>query len=140
METSCHNLPGISEVRFIPLKYLQPYIVEKVAAGVPVAVERDRSTLIRVFGNPSCITEATDSNNGRIETATLKLQTLAKVPSVGVAFLVRQASGQWFLLGSSEKPPVVSVNYNTGEMSGEAAVNSVTVTFTALKALIPVAV
>lgn len=140
MKTYCHNLPGISEVRFIYCAHLLPYLVEKVAAGVPVAVEHDRSQAINIYGNPSCVAESKDSNNGRAETVTLGFSTLSKVPAVGVAFLVRQASGQWFLIGSRENAPVVSINYNTGEMAGEAAVYSVSVTFSAYKALIPVAV
>ena len=140
MRTSCNSLPGISEVRYINCGNLLPYLVEKVAAGAPIAVERDKTQVVNVWGNPTCTAEAKDSNNGRAETVTLEFATLSKVPAVGVAFLVRQASGQWFLIGSRETAPVVSINYNTGEMAGDASVYRVSVQFTAYKALLPVAV
>ncbi|MBP5687786.1 MAG: hypothetical protein J6X22_03990 [Muribaculaceae bacterium] len=140
MRTTCYNLPGICEVRYIAVAHLLPYLVEKVAAGAPIAVERDRSQNVNIWGNPSCVAEQKDSNNGRTESVTLEFNTLSKVPAVGVAFLVRQASGRWFLIGTKEEAPVVSIQYNTGETAGEAAVHHVTVTFAAYKALLPVAV
>ncbi|MBR5640460.1 MAG: hypothetical protein IKW83_12185 [Muribaculaceae bacterium] len=139
MRTTCYNLPGICEVRFIAVAHLLPYLVEKVAAGAPIAVERDKTQMVNVWGNPTCTADAKDSNNGRAETVTLEFATLSKVPAVGTAFLVKQASGQWCLIGSRETAPVVSINYNTGEMAGEASVYRVSVQFTAYKALLPVA-
>ncbi len=140
MKTNCHNLPGICEVRYIHVTDLQPYLVERADAGAPISVEINKSQVINIYGNPTCTSESEEANNGRQETATLEFMTLSKVPVAGVAFLVRQASGQWFLIGCSERVPVVSLNYNTGEMAGEASVTRVTVTFTAFKALLPVAV
>lgn len=139
MRTICHNLPGICEVRYIHISDLQPYLVERADAGAPISVERDKSQVINVYGNPTCTAESSEANNGRQETATLEFMTLSRVPVAGVAFLVRQASGQWFLIGCSESAPVISLNYNTGEMAGEASVTKVTVTFTAFKALLAVA-
>ncbi len=140
MKTSCHNLPGISEVRYIPLYLLPLFLVQKSAAGVPISVERDRSKAVRIYGNPECTVEQADDNNGRVETATLTFSTLDSIPATGVAFLVKQASGQWYLIGCRERMPQVSKSYSTGEPSGEMSSISVEVTFKSFKALLPVAV
>ena len=140
METSCHNLPGITEIRYIPITDLLPYLVEKYSAGAPISVEKARSTRLEIFGAASCVAEQSDENNGRSETATLDFYTLDKVPQADIAFLVRQASGRWFLVGCRELSPKISLSYTTGETAGESSVTHVTATFIAHHAMMEVAV
>ena len=116
MKTPCHNLPGISEIRWIACTELHPFLVEKSLAGAPISVERALTNKVSLYGVSSCITEQEDDNNGRREIATLEFSTLTKVPPMGAAFLIRQAS------------------------AGDPSVDRVTVTFTAIKALLKVAV
>lgn len=140
MKTPCHNLPGISEIRWIACTELHPFLVEKSLAGAPISVERALTNKVSLYGVSSCITEQEDDNNGRREIATLEFSTLTKVPPMGAAFLIRQASGQWYLIGSREAEPQVAISYSTGEAAGDPSVDRVTVTFTAIKALLKVAV
>lgn len=138
MKNNCQNLPGITEIRVLPAASLLPFLMEKSLAGIPVAV-LDAAAGVRFFGDATCTTEQTDDHNGRLETATLTFGCLAEVPATGYAYLVKQASGQWWLLGTKELQPQVTKEYSTSA-PGEKSVYTITATLKAQKALLPVAV
>lgn len=138
MTTKCHNLPGITEIRILDASQLLPFLMEKVCAGFPVGI-LEKAAPIRHFGDASCATEQVDDHNGRLETATLTFSCLAEVPATGHAYLVKQASGQWWLLGTKELQPQVTKEYSTSA-PGEKSVYTITATLKAQKALLPVAV
>ena len=138
MTTTCHNLPGITEIRILDAASLLPYIMEKACAGFTVGI-LEKAAPIRFFGTATCETEQVDDHNGRLETATLKFDCIIKMPVTGVAFLIRQASGQWWLLGTKEQQPQINLEYSTS-MPGEKSVTTVTAEMRALKALIGVSV
>lgn len=138
MTTTCHNLPGISEIRILQASSLLPFIMEKACAGFTVGI-LERAAPIRYFGDATCDTEQVDDHNGRVETARLQFDCLVNVPSVGVAFLVKQSSGQWWLLGTKEQQPQITIKYSTSA-PGEKSVRTVTAELKAFKALIPVSV
>ncbi|MBQ3325481.1 MAG: hypothetical protein IJM66_11580 [Muribaculaceae bacterium] len=138
MKNNCQNLPGITEIRVLPAASLLPFLMEKSLAGIPIAV-LDAAADVRFFGDASCVTEQVDDHNGRLETATLTFSCLVEVPATGHAYLIRQASGQWWLLGTKELQPQVTKEYSTSA-PGEKSVYTVTATLKAQKALLPVAV
>lgn len=138
MKTNCQNLPGITEIRMLPAASLPPFLMEKSLAGIPIAV-LDAAESVRFYGQPTCPTEQGDDHNGRLETATLTFSCLQAIPAVGYAFLVRQASGQWWLLGTKELQPQVTKEYTTAA-PGEKSVCTITATLKAQKALLAVAV
>lgn len=138
MKNNCQNLPGITEIWVLPAASLLPFLMEKSLAGIPIAV-LDAAAGVRFFGDASCVTEQVDDHNGRLETATLTFSCLVDVPATGLAYLVKQASGQWWLLGTKELQPQVTKEYSTSA-PGEKSVYTITATLKAQKALLPVAV
>lgn len=138
MKNNCQNLPGITEIRVLPAASLLPFLMEKSLAGIPIAV-LDAAAGVRFFGDATCTTEQTDEHNGRVETATLTFDCLVDVPATGHAYLIKQASGQWWLLGTKEQQPQVTKEYRTST-PGEKSACTVTATLKAQKALLPVAV
>lgn len=138
MTTKCHNLPGITEIRILDASNLLPFLMEKVCAGFPVGI-LETAARIRHFGDASCKTEQVDEHNGRVETATLTFDCLVDVPATGHAYLIKQASGQWWLLGTKEQQPQVTKEYSTST-PGEKSARTITATLKAQKALLPVAV
>lgn len=141
MTQHCTNLPGIVEVRWVETDMLSPNIEAKYLAGLPVAVLAE-SYALDVHGTAECQAVEEHESNGRVEKTTLTFQTLSDVPQKrNVAWCVKQASGQWWLIGTKEQHwPTVKVTTNTGKPEGEAAIKTVEVTHVALKSLIPVAV
>ena len=77
--------------------------------------------------------------NGRVETTTLRFRSLDAIPTTHpLAFIVTDVNRQSYLVGLHEPPyPIVRSTQTTGTPSGDPAVISYEVTFTALKALIP---
>ena len=141
MNRQCINLPGIVEVRWLDARSLSPNMEAKHIAGLPVAVMTD-STPLAIFGEAVCQSVEEHDNNGRVSKTTLTFMTTAEPPRRHeVAWLFRQASGQWWLIGTREPNyPTVKITYHSGEPAGERAVNTVEVTHQARKSLIPVAV
>lgn len=123
----------------LPAASLLSFLMEKSLAGIPIAV-LDTAESIRFFGDATCTTEQTDDHNGRIETATLTFSCLQPIPVSGYAYLIRQASGQWWLLGTKEQQPQISLAYATSTPSGERSAMTVTAELRAQKALLAVAV
>lgn len=140
MKNQCINLPGIVEVRWIDARNLSPNLVAKHVAGLPVAVMTDTMPL-ETYGEAQCQSVEEHENNGRVEKTTLTFMTNAPLPRHReVAWLCRQASGQWWLIGAREPHyPTVKIAFHSGEPGGERAVNTVEITHQAVKSLIPVA-
>lgn len=140
MESQYIILPGIIEVRWIEARNLSPNMVAKHVAGLPVAVMTDTIPL-KTCGVAQCESVEEHNNNGRVEKTTLTFMTNAPLPRLReVAWLFRQASGQWWLIGSREPHyPTVKITFHSGEPGGERAVNTVEITHQAVKSLIPVA-
>lgn len=140
MKNQCINLPGIVEVRWLDARFLSPNIAAKHNAGLPVAVMTDTKP-IKIFGVAQCQAVEEHDNNGRVEKATLTFITNSDLPRHReVAWLCRQASGQWWLIGAREPHyPTVKISFHSGEPGGERAVNTVEITHQAVKSLIPVA-
>ena len=140
MNSQCINFPGIVEVRWVDARFLSPNMMVKHNAGLPVAVMTDTTPII-IFGEAVCQAVEEHDNNGRVEKTTLTFMTNSVLPRhYEVAWLFRQASGQWWLIGTKEPHyPTVKITYHSGEPSGERAVHTVEITHQAVKSLIPVA-
>lgn len=139
MKQQCTSLPGIVEIRWLDATLLSPNLEPKHLAGLPIAVLTE-GTPLTLHGEPQCQAVEEHDNNGRVEKATLTFLTTDSVPRRReVAWVARQATGQWWLIGTAEpRYPTVKVSYNTGLPSGERAVSTVEVTHQATKALLPV--
>ncbi len=141
MTQHCTNLPGIVEVRWVEAEMLSPNIEAKYLAGLPVAMLAE-SYALDVHGTAEFQAVEEHESTGRVEKTTLSFQILSDMPRKrNVVWCVKQASGQWWLIGSRERHwPTVKVTTNTGKPEGEAAIKTVEVTHVALKSLIPVTV
>lgn len=132
------SLPSITKIAYLPCSELAPDIAFRYKIKMPVAVYAG-TTPVRFFGTPTCEAVSEYENKGRVEEATLTFSTLDELPTAyPVAFVVTTANNRSYLIGAMERPfPVVKIESTTGAPAGDAAVNKVTVTFTAPKALVP---
>lgn len=135
---STQSLPGIRFLGYVPAERLQREIMYKYLAGVPVGIFTD-VTPINFVGVPTCEAVSSYNNNGRIEQATLRFNTLDELPTNShIAFVITDCNGQSYVIGQHEKPrPIIKTSSATGTPSGDPAVCSVEVTLYAQKSLIP---
>jgi hypothetical protein len=138
MKTTCQSLPGILSVAYLPVDRVQRHCDLKCLSSIPVQVFTT-PTQVPLKGPATCETVSRYDNNGRVETTTLRFRSLEPVPTTHpLAFIVTDANRQSYLVGLHEPPyPIVRSTRTTGTPSGDPAVISHEVTFTALKALIP---
>ena len=123
MKTTCQSLPGILSVTYLPVDRVQRHCDLKCLSSIPVQVFTT-PTQVPLKGPATCETVSRYDNNGRVESTTLRFRSLDPIPS--------------YLVGLHEPPyPIVRSTQTTGTPSGDPAVISYEVTFTALKALIP---
>lgn len=139
MRTSTQTLPGILEIRYISTALLSDALEERSLAGIPLAI-LDPSTQVEHIGDATMVVVAEFDNNAVQQKVELEFRTNEKVPQWGIALLVRAVNGEWYIIGTLEVEPVISIDFTTGIPSGEASVYTVKVVHSGRKALIPVAV
>ena len=133
MKTTSQSLPGILSVAYLPVDRVQRHCDLKCLSSIPVQVFTT-PTQVPLKGPATCETVSRYDNNGRVETTTLRFRSLDAIPTTHpLAFIVTDVNRQSYLVGLHEPPyPIVRSTH-----SGDPAVISHEVTFTALKALIP---
>ena len=137
MQKDYYNMPGIVDVRYLNPGDVPAQIMSSFIAGIPVSVFVD-GTQMSLHDYGSCTAVEEHSNNGLVEKATLTFMTGDDVPRSGKVWMVQQAGGEWYLIGRREPPyPTVKVQNSTGEPGGDRAIQTVTVEFQCIKALIP---
>lgn len=129
------SLPNITAIYFVPCTSLIPNITEKYRAGLPVAIFPLPSA-IEQYGNASCEAEQEYVGGGYSEKTVLQFTTtndLSHYPAL--AFVVTDADGQSYIIGTKEAPyPIMEI---TQTIDKEVHVNTVKVTFTRQKSLVP---
>ena len=129
------SLPNIIAIYYVPCASLIPNITEKHRAGLPVAIFPLPSP-IEQYGNASCEAEQEYDNGGYSEKTVLQFNTtdeLSHYPAL--AFVVTDADGQSYIIGTKEAPyPIMEI---TQTVDKEVHVNTVKVTFTRPKSLVP---
>ena len=105
MENFNHSLPGIAQIGYCLCENIQPNIVLKHSSGIPVGIFTE-ITPVRFFGQPSY--EAVEEYDN--------------IPlHKHLAFVITDASGTSFIIGSRERPyPVVKSSATSGNPSGES--------------------
>ncbi len=129
------SLPNITAIFYVPCASLVPNITEKYRAGLPVAIFPLPSA-IEHYGNASCEAEQEYDNGGYSEKTVLQFTTtddLSHYPAL--AFVVTDAGGKSYVIGTKEAPyPIMEI---TRTIDKEVNVNTVKVTFTRRKSLVP---
>ena len=112
--------------------------MEKYLAGVPVGIYL-LTNEIEQYGTGSCTAETSIEEGSLIEKTTLQFETTQQLENVEhLAFVILDANLQYYIIGVREKPyPLVEVRK---DISPEANVNTVKVTLTRRKSLIPCSV
>ena len=129
------SLPDIVAIHKILCESLVPNITEKCCAHLPIEISVPL-TAIEHFGNASCEAEQQYESGGYSEKTVLQFITTEDVDQYPpLAFVVTDAQGQSYVIGAKEKPyPMVEV---TKTIDKDTNVNSVKVTFTRRKSLVP---
>ncbi len=138
--SNCNRMPGVIAVRWIKAANLSSHMLEKYIAGVPVALGTIGNEL-KLEDTASASGLNSVENNGLTSKAELEFKTMDEVPrDEDIAWAVQDADGNWWLIGTRERPfPVVEISQSTGTPGGDPAVATVKVTHSAKIALIPVA-
>lgn len=138
--SNCNRMPGVIAVRWIKAANLSSHMLEKYIAGVPVALGTMGNEL-KLEDTASASGLNSVENNGLTSKAELEFKTMDEVPrDEDIAWAVQDADGNWWLIGTRERPfPVVEISQSTGTPGGDPAVATVKVTHSAKIALIPVA-
>lgn len=138
--SNCNRMPGVIAVRWIKAANLSSHLLEKYIAGVPVALGTIGNEL-KLEDTASASGLNSVENNGLTSKAELEFKTMDEVPrEEDIAWAVQDADGNWWLIGTRERPfPVVEISQSTGTPGGDPAVATVKVTHSAKIALIPVA-
>ena len=141
MENFNHSLPGVAQIGYCLCENIQPNIVLKHSSGIPVGVFTE-ITPVRFFGQPSYDAVEEYDNNGRKVLCTLKFVSNDNIPlHKHLAFVITDASGTSFIIGSRERPyPVIKSSTSSGSPSGESKANSYEVRWTAIASPIPCAI
>ena len=121
MSNLCTNLPGIVAISYCLCENIQPNIVLKHSSGIPVGVFTE-ITPVRFFGQSSYDAVEEYDNNGRKVLCTLKFVSNDNIPlHKHLAFVITDASGTSFIIGSRERPyPIVKSSATSGNPSGES--------------------
>jgi hypothetical protein len=129
------SLPNIIDIYIVPCASLIPNITEKYRAGLPVAIF-PLPTAIEHHGTASCEAEQEYDNGGYSEKTVLQFTTTEDISHYPpLAFVVTDANGQSYVIGTQEAPyPIVEI---TQTIDKEVNVNNIKVTFTRRKSLVP---
>lgn len=121
MSNFCTKLPGIVQIGYCLCENIQPNIVLKYSSGVPVGIFTE-ITPVCFFGLPSYEAVVEYDNNGRKVVSSLKFVSNDNIPlHKHLAFVITDASGTSFIIGSRERPyPVVKSSATSGNPSGES--------------------
>lgn len=133
-----NSLPGIVAIYTVPSRLLQPFMEEKHLSGIPVGIFAEMKKC-PFFGSPKCENVSTPQNNGELEKATLTFNTVTPIVQCEpLAFIVRDAAGNSWCIGSREHPHVVvSLRKYIGPPGSEMNALTYTVTRTSVRAMIP---
>ena len=110
-----HSLSGVAQIGYCLCENIQPNIVLKHSSGIPVGVFTE-ITPVRFFGQPTCeAVEEYDSNGHKVVTS-FKFVTNDNIPTYKhLAFVITDASGTYFIIGSRERPyPVIKSSATSG--------------------------
>ena len=129
------SLPNIIDIYKVPCASLFPNITEKYRAGLPVAIFPLPSP-IEQYGNASCDAEQEYVGGGYSEKTVLQFTTTENISQFPpLAFVVTDAGGQSYIIGTKEAPyPIMEITHTIDK---EVHVNTVKVTFTRPKSLVP---
>lgn len=127
-------LPGIRSVAYIKAEEVEENVVERAAAGLPVAVYHGLQE-IETDGRAEATLETKQENGDTYEKATLTATTTDDVPKgEGLAFVIEDTNGNNYLIGRRERPQAsVEVTHKIGE---DKNAKEVKVTFVAKMAMI----
>ena len=133
------SLPGIRRLYTMPCSALPRYAMLTAICGGVVVLSPSSLTLINFSGTPLLTWERTFNAGARQEKATLTFRTDADIPEgFRIAFVVECVNGKQYLLGKYEPNyPVIEYSESSGEITGNPAVRTYTVTVTDIKAVLP---
>lgn len=129
------SLPNIIAISYVPCASLIPNITEKYLAHLPVGIF-PLPTAIEHYGDASCEAEQEFDNGGYSEKTVLQFNSTADLShEAPLAFVIKDAQGQSYIIGTREAPyPMMEV---TKTIDKETNVFSYKVTFTRRKSLVP---
>lgn len=142
MSTKRQNLPGIIEIRCINKYSLEPNILHRSFAGLPIGIFTDQTTAIDFVDVAEIELKTTEDNHRHVEEANLKFLAAGlseEISNPDNRFLARQAGGQWYLMGYRESlPPESKTTQKIAKPSGDTTAFEVEISFKDIKALVPV--
>ena len=135
------SVPGITYIGMIQCSSLAAHLESKSLAGMNASVSSG-ITEVEFIGVPECSVSTEYDNNGYSSKVTLKFVSEMDIPlSFPLAFVIKDVSGQGFLIGKKEKCyPVIKKDRDTGTPASVKAAFSYQIEYVALVGLIKVSI
>lgn len=105
MVTVNSAIPGVKRIYAIDASKLQPLLMEKSLAEIPIRIFAERLRL-PFFGYPTCRTTTSLIDNEYRDTTKFKFETTVNLPirTKRLAFAIEDVTGGKWLLGVKESP------------------------------------
>lgn len=131
-------LPGIKKIGWVECSRLPRQIAMAGLSRLTVPIPADIN-FFSFFGSPECSRTTEKENNGLVQSASLKFVAAEELPyERHIAFIVVDANGKNYVIGSHEKPyPVVKIEKTAGSPDGSAAGYLHEITHKAIRTLVP---
>lgn len=122
-DTTLVSFPGISKLGYVRAEELPANTTYNALVGMPLVLLLS-PTEIPMSGYADLQVEQSNDRNGTAESLTLTFRSALRLPRhYAVAFVIKTANGQCYLVGQSEKPSLaIKATQVTGTPDGEAAV------------------
>lgn len=131
------SLPGIQALAYLALNSLPDNLCMQSLAGLTIHLMCDL-TNIPFSGEPVCECTQTNAHIGLSQAVELSFKTGLEIPEeFYLAFLVLDANGDFYLIGTKEEHPVIERVKSFGTPDADPNTYSYTISLTAPRALIP---
>lgn len=135
--TDRFSLPGIQAIAYLAALTLPENLCMQSLAGVPVHIMADMNN-VPFNGEPLCECTQTNAQGGSSQSVEFSFRSTSELPSeFHLAFVVIDANGNYFLIGTKEEHPQIERVQSFGTPDGDPNTFSYTVSLIAPRALIP---
>lgn len=130
-------LPGIQAIAYLAANMLSDNLCLQSLAGLPVHILADMNN-VPFNGEPTCECTQTNVQAGSSQTVDFNFRSTSQLPEeFYLSFVVIDANGNYFLIGTKEEHPAIERVQSFGTPDGDPNTFSYNVRLTAPRALIP---
>ena len=135
------SLPGIQSIAYLLSQSLSEYLTMQAISKVPVAIDAALLNPICFSGEPTCECTQSNASIGLSQNLELTFCSKLQLPDNDyLAFLITDANGQSYLVGTKEEHPLIERVQSFGTPEGDPSTFTYRIQLTSPQALIPCSV